>query len=237
MTFAVLAAMFVCYVALEYATNPAQQYFVYKQFGLNINLAISPWSSITSVFIHGNWSHLFGNMFMIGIAGIIVEPELRTRRMVAACLMALAVSDLTEMIFIDSDVRVLGSSGLAYGILGLIVTHRTKISDIVLWLILGFLLWDMIPDILAIDETNVAVMSHIGGFVGGCLAGLVYSFMNKNRSRYKIASRMVLPNTSSYRETLSVIYRKTEKISAAAVLYSGLAIYLAAIVVSAARAS
>lgn len=233
-TFSLLAAIFAVFMFTEYIA-PELKMDLILAFGLDINLSIQPWSTITSAFLHDHWNHLLGNMFVLGIAGIIMERFITPAKFLAACFLALSSADLAEIFFIESNVITFGASGLSYGLLGLVVTNRMKIADWMLWFVLAFLAWDLIPDLFLVRDSTVAVLSHLGGFIGGCAAGLIYSEGRKIKHQHRVASKIDLSECGTYKVVLDKTYAKVNKISALIVMYLGVGVYATAIVISAAR--
>lgn len=233
-TFSLLGAIFAVFMITEYIA-PEWKMDLILAFGLDINLSTQPWSTITSAFLHDHWNHLLGNMFMLGITGIIMERFITPAKFLAACFMALASADLAEIIFIESNVIGFGASGLSYGMLGLVITHRMKIADWMLWLVLLFLAWDLIPDLFIARDNTVAVLSHLGGFIGGCISGLIYSEGRKLKHQHRIACKIDLSECATYKNLLDKTYGAINKTLVMVMIYLGLSVYAAAIVVSAAR--
>jgi membrane associated rhomboid family serine protease len=163
----------------------------------------------TSMFLHGGWGHLIGNMLFLWIAGDNVEDRLGHLPYLLFYLLAgvagsvahvvMAVSTMPSM----ADVPTVGASGAISGVLGayLVFFPSSKIKFI-LWLILfvrGFTLpsWGAIGfwiasqllmarhqlDGIAKGETAmVAVFAHLGGFAFGFAAGALVRLFGKGRT-------------------------------------------------------
>jgi membrane associated rhomboid family serine protease len=138
----------------------------------------------TSMFLHGGWLHLIGNMWFLWIFGDNVEASLGHRRyflFYALCGLAAAVGQIS----LDpaSEVPMIGASGAISGVLGayLILHPRANVKVLVLliifitvvnlpaWIVLGFwFLGQLIGQAgTAAGEPGIAFMAHIGGFVAG----------------------------------------------------------------------
>ncbi|MEP7040634.1 MAG: rhomboid family intramembrane serine protease [Chloroflexota bacterium] len=142
---------------------------------------------LSSMFMHGGWLHLGGNMLFLWIFGDNVEHRAGPILYVIAYLAAGLVGSLAQT-FSDpsSPIPSLGASGAISGVLGayLVLFPRNRVTAFVV----RFLV--QIPAILAIgmwialqvisslaDPTGtggVAYLAHIGGFVTGVLAGLLF---------------------------------------------------------------
>jgi membrane associated rhomboid family serine protease len=144
----------------------------------------------TSIFMHGGWLHLGGNMLFLWIFGDNVEHRIGHGLYLVFYLVAGIIASAAQ-ILVDtgSVIPTLGASGAISGVLGaylvLFPTNR------VLVLLIRFPIW--VPAIVAIgmwaalqfingfgaiavtEQTGgVAYMAHIGGFVAGVVAGLVF---------------------------------------------------------------
>ena len=142
---------------------------------------------LSSMFMHGSLLHLGGNMLFLWIFGDNVEHRAGPLPYLVAYLAAGLVGSLAQT-FSDptSPIPSLGASGAISGVLGayLVLFPRNRVTAFVL----RFLV--QIPAIVAIgmwialqvisslaDPTGtggVAYLAHIGGFVAGVLAGLLF---------------------------------------------------------------
>jgi len=179
-----------------------------------ISYALKPshWTDLrtlfTSMFLHGGWAHLIGNMLFLWIAGDNVEDRLGHLPYLVFYLLAgvagsaahvfMAVSVMPSM----ADVPTVGASGAISGVMGAyLVFFPTSKIRFILWLIIfvrGFTLpsWGAIGfwiasqilmashqlDGIAKDETAmVAVFAHLGGFAFGFGAAILVRMFGKNR--------------------------------------------------------
>ncbi len=142
---------------------------------------------LSSMFMHGSWLHLGGNMLFLWIFGDNVEHRAGHVPYLVAYLAAGVVGSLAQT-FSDptSPIPSLGASGAISGVLGayLVLFPRNRVTAFVI----RFLV--QIPALVAIgmwialqvisslaDPTGaggVAYLAHIGGFAAGVLAGLLF---------------------------------------------------------------
>jgi rhomboid family protein len=149
----------------------------------------------TSMFMHGGWFHVGGNMLYLGIFGNNVEDTLGHLRYllfylasgVAAALAQVAISP-------TSDVPMVGASGAVSGVLGaylLLFPHAHVTTLIILGfffrvvkvpalIVLGF--WIVLQVLNGLGSFGarggVAFFAHIGGF----LAGIALLFVLRRRT-------------------------------------------------------
>ena len=145
---------------------------------------------ITSMFLHGGWMHLLGNMLYLWIFGDNVEDRLGHFRFLLFYLACGITATLVQFFFIaNSSIPNLGASGAIAGVLGayLLLFPRGRVymlffrfvTPVPAWLALGF--WIIIQLVsgagsLASTGTTggVAYMAHIGGFLAGILLALPF---------------------------------------------------------------
>jgi membrane associated rhomboid family serine protease len=144
----------------------------------------------TSMFLHGGWAHLLGNMLFLWIFGDNVEHQLGRVRYLVAYLAMGAVATLVFALFAnDSPVPMVGASGAISGVLGCYFLwfprNRVKLLTVFIWIIqstwvparwvLGFyiLVQNIVPFLLG-GDSGVAYGAHIGGFLGGLGVAVLY---------------------------------------------------------------
>ena len=143
---------------------------------------------ITSMFLHGGWMHLIGNMLYLWVFGNNVEDAMGHAKYVVfylACGILAALShSLTDP---SSPVPMVGASGAISGVLGAYVLLFTRASVLVIMPGLGttrvaagfvlgmWIVMQLLSGGMSIGSTGggVAFFAHIGGFLAGmALIGL-----------------------------------------------------------------
>jgi membrane associated rhomboid family serine protease len=144
------------------------------------------WSTLfTSMFLHGGWAHLGGNMLYLWIFGDNLEKVMGHVRFLLFYLVCGVAAGLAHIAFNSaSNVPTVGASGAISGILGgymlmfpqnrvRVLTNR-GITSVPAFVMLG--LWIVIQlvsgfgSIATTSDTGgggVAFMAHVGGFVAG----------------------------------------------------------------------
>lgn len=139
---------------------------------------------LTSMFMHGGWMHILGNMLYLWIFGNNVEDACGHGRFILFYLACGVTAALTQA-FQDpsSTVPMVGASGAIGGVLGaylllhprarvlvlipiLIYMHAARIPAVLvlgLWFVIQFISSAAAPS----GEGGVAYWAHIGGFVAG----------------------------------------------------------------------
>jgi membrane associated rhomboid family serine protease len=146
---------------------------------------LPPWAKIvTSMFLHGGWFHLIGNMLYLWIFGNNVEDALGRGRYLCLYLCCGSVAALAQAVASPaSHVPMVGASGAIAGVLGAyLLLHPAanvrcfvwiviffRIVNVPAWTMLG--LWFVMQLIsgLSVSAGNpgVAFWAHVGGFVSG----------------------------------------------------------------------
>lgn len=157
--------------------------------------AVPAWATVlTSMFMHGGWMHLAGNMLYLWIFGDNVEASLGRARYLAFYLLCGAAAALAQGLAAPgSAVPMVGASGAISGVLGayLVLHPRANIKVLVLlivfvtvinvpaFIVLGFWIVGQLVSSAAADagQPGVAFIAHIGGFAAGAV--LVFFFKKR----------------------------------------------------------
>jgi membrane associated rhomboid family serine protease len=156
---------------------------------------------LTSMFMHGSWMHLAGNMLYLWIFGDNIENRLGHKRYIIFYLLTGIIASLshvfsTVMSTQNSLVPSLGASGAISGVLGgyllLFPAKKVKmfviraIIDVPSYVALGF--WIVLQIVSGLGLLGggsggggVAYAAHIGGFIAGLLLIKLFDPLKKNR--------------------------------------------------------
>ena len=139
---------------------------------------------ITSMFLHGGWMHLFGNMLYLWIFGNNVEDTMGHGRFVAFYLLC-GIAAVFAQVLPDpaSATPMIGASGAISGVLGaylLLFPHARVLVAIPLgfyihtmrlsaaWVLGFWFTMQLLSSVLAGGQQGgVAFRAHLGGFVIG----------------------------------------------------------------------
>jgi membrane associated rhomboid family serine protease len=159
-------------------------------------------SVFTSMFMHGGWMHLAGNMLFLWVYGDNVEDILgHGKYLLFYLLCGIAAAAGQYFIAPDSRVPMVGASGAIAGVMGaymlkfpharivlagwFIILFTIELPAYVVllyWIGIQFLSgFGSIADI-ASQRGGVAFFAHIGGF----LAGMAIIHLFKTRDRYRL---------------------------------------------------
>ena len=149
---------------------------------------------VTSMFLHGGWLHLIGNMLYLWIFGNNIEDAMGHWRFVLFYLLCGAAAALAQVLQDPASATpMIGASGAIAGVLGayLLLYPRARVLVLVFLgffvttlrlpalLVLGF--WFVLQFLNAVVAGEagggVAWWAHIGGFVAGL--GLILLFRDR----------------------------------------------------------
>ncbi len=156
---------------------------------------------ITSMFLHGGWMHLLGNMWFLWLFGNNIEDSMgRLRFLLFYLLTGLAAAFGQVVANPNSVIPMVGASGAISGVMGayLILYPRVKVYVLVpififftsialpAWMMLGYWFFLQLASGLVSNDDmgGVAFWAHVGGFVAGI--GLIKFFV---RDKYVQAPR------------------------------------------------
>jgi membrane associated rhomboid family serine protease len=146
-------------------------------------------SLVTSMFLHGSWLHLLGNMLYLYIFGDNVEDRLgHLRYAVFYLLCGMAAGSAQALTNPISGVPMVGASGAIAGVSGayfLFFPHARVVTLVPIFLFLQvmevpavfFLLiwfvWQLLSGVATLGARSggVAFWAHVGGFIAGMVFG------------------------------------------------------------------
>ncbi len=149
---------------------------------------------LSSMFMHGGWLHLAGNMLFLWIFGDNVEHRVGHAIFLAFYLVAGLIATFSQILINpDSVIPTLGASGAISGVLGayLVLFPGNRVMVFLFRVlvpvpaIVAIGMWAVFQVVTGIgsiaigEETGggVAYLAHIGGFVSGLVAGVVFRFL------------------------------------------------------------
>ncbi|HUN49054.1 MAG TPA: rhomboid family intramembrane serine protease [Stellaceae bacterium] len=171
--------------ALSYGMIPA---VLFGHEHLPARLARVPaWLTVfTSMFRHGGWLHLLGNMLYLWLFGRGVEGALGPIRLLVFYFLSGAAAALTQaFISPTAEVPLIGASGAIAGVLGAYLVLFPRGNVVVFFWIFVFVRLITVPAVILLGlwflmqllsavaadpgEPGVAFWAHVGGFLLGML--------------------------------------------------------------------
>jgi len=145
-------------------------------------VVMPPFTLLTSIFVHGGFLHLAGNMLFIWIFGDNVEDRLGHVKFIIFYLLTGLIASLTHVLAAPaSTLPMIGASGAIAGILGayFVLFPRANVKTLVFLFVfvsivripaVFFLgIWFVFQVLSSGSATGIAWYAHIGGFVAGAV--------------------------------------------------------------------
>jgi len=152
----------------------------------------------TSMFMHGGWLHLLGNMLYLWIFGDNVEDNFgHAKFLVFYLLCGVAATFAQVLVSSNSSVPNLGASGAIAGVLGAYIVMFPRgqvrvmmgrgIIPMPALVVIGFwIVLQFISGIGSISQTadtgGVAYLAHVGGFIAGLVLTFLFRASRTNRA-------------------------------------------------------
>ena len=150
----------------------------------HLNILPAPATLISSMFLHGSWLHLLGNMLFLWLFGRGVESAMGAGRLLLFYLICGVVAGLTQAYTNPTaEAPMIGASGAIAGVLGAyLILHPRGNVTVFIWFFIFirfiavpaiFLLgaWFLLQLLSALGsnpaEPGVAFWAHVGGFLAG----------------------------------------------------------------------
>ena len=172
------------------------------------NEAINTFTPISSMFLHGGWLHLLGNMLFFWVFGNNIEDSMGSVRFIVFYLLCgLAAAAAHVFVQPASPVPTVGASGAVSGVMGayLVLYPQVRVKMLFIWVIfiqilrvrawlvllwwLGWQILSGLPELTGMRpdvSSGVAFWAHVGGFVAGVV--LVKLFENP-----RLVARRAIP--------------------------------------------
>jgi membrane associated rhomboid family serine protease len=172
---------------------------------------INRFTPITSMFLHGSWGHLLGNLLFFWVFGNNIEDSMGPGRFLIFYLICgLVAAGAHVLVEPASPVPTVGASGAISGVMGayLVLYPRVRVNVLFIFIIffkvfaipawLVLLWWFAVQVLTGLPQLmpmrpeisgGVAVWAHVGGFVAGVV--LIKLFENRRRVAERDAIREI----------------------------------------------
>lgn len=185
----------------EFSLDPYELNHFIAQYGL-IPARFAWMDVLTSIFLHGGWMHLIGNMWFLWIYGDNIEDILGHAPFLVFYLACGVAATLVHVLFnMDSRVPTVGASGAIAGVMGAYIVKfpHSRITTLVpvfvflttmeipayvilaYWFVIQFFSGVGSVGHSQVSQGGVAWFAHVGGFVAGMLLILAM----KTRERWR----------------------------------------------------
>lgn len=199
MTLLIIAANVFCFLVEWVQPTYLQNRFIAHYALIPDRLHLS--ALVTSMFLHGGWLHLIGNMWFLWVFGSHVEEAMGSAKFLVFYLLCGVASAIVQLMTnLGSAVPTLGASGAIAGVMGafLLLYPRARVVTLIFivfiittaelpaaFMLLYWFALQLLSGLASFQSfTNaggIAWFAHVGGFLAGMLLIRIFS---GNRPRY-----------------------------------------------------
>ncbi len=133
---------------------------------------------ITAMFLHADILHLFGNMIMLYISGIIVESFYKTNQTIVIYFLSGIAGCLLSFLLSPSQLPSVGASGAIFGLIGanivFFLQNKNVINNINKRVSTVFILFAIFSILTGLSSEMIDNYGHVGGFLGGAIFCLLF---------------------------------------------------------------
>jgi membrane associated rhomboid family serine protease len=151
---------------------------------LDSNYPLQIWRYLSSIFLHGGFSHLFFNIFALLIFGLVLESIIGSNKFLVVFFASGIIANIISINFYSTS---LGASGAIYGIIGTLMIVRPLM---VVWafglplpMILAGALYAAGDLVGLFIPSDIGHIAHLSGIVIGVLLGFFYHDWNRKRQK------------------------------------------------------
>ncbi|MFN2612744.1 MAG: rhomboid family intramembrane serine protease [Solirubrobacterales bacterium] len=138
------------------------------------------WRIVSAGFIHAGIIHLALNMYVLYVAGTLLEPGIGRGRFLGLYFVSLLAGSFLALV-VDPHSNTVGASGAIFGLMAAaVVIARGRGRDDVAQ---QFGLFVVINLFLTFSVSGISIGGHIGGLIGGGIAALAIVAIERRGSR------------------------------------------------------
>jgi rhomboid protease GluP len=171
------------------------------------------WRAWTSVFVHGDLSHLLSNLFLFSILGFFLSGYFGLTLFPLGAFFVGGITNLIVLWKMPAAVNLIGLSGVVFWMGGawlalyfLIETRRSKWQKAIRSIGVGLVLF--MPS--EAFDPNVSYNAHFVGFALGVISGVLYYFRNRSQIRSAEFFHLVVDSEVSSYQTYSLYHQDTD---------------------------
>ena len=188
MTYALIVSNIIIFVITMIYSNQVTYELGFRPIYLSLENSPQLYTIFTSMFIHGGFAHIFGNMLVFFFVGMAFEQRIGRNKFLIIYLLTGVCGTLTHSLFnLGSVIPLIGASGAIFGIMGafafsyprdevvmpiplgiIMILRRVK----VIYAVLIFAAIETIIVWLDVQDTT-AHFAHLGGLIAGIVLAAI----------------------------------------------------------------
>jgi membrane associated rhomboid family serine protease len=199
----IIANFFVFLISLFFRTQIINE-LGFRPIYLTLDMFPNVYTLFTSMFVHSDFLHILGNMFVFFFMGIAFEQRIGPKKFLLIYLITGICGALTHSLLnIDSAIPLIGASGAIFGILGAFAYAYPR-DEIVMPVPIGIMFIMRIKVIyatilFAVFETVIVMFSvedstahfaHLGGLASGVILAAI---LLRNRAEKQTQTTSIRP--------------------------------------------
>ena len=200
----------------------------FRSIYLNIELSPQIYTLFTSMFLHGDFLHILGNMFIFFFVGIPFEQRIGWKKFIIIYLISGIIGTLSHSLLdLDSVIPLIGASGAIFGIMGAFAFSYPR-DEVVMPIPVGFfMMLRRIKVVYAVAifaalETlfvflggrgNTAHFAHLGGLIGGFILAAILLRQNKKVDGTSASFKTTYYDSYNPQKTEKKDYSNLEKLA------------------------
>jgi membrane associated rhomboid family serine protease len=136
------------------------------------------WRILTSGFLHVSILHIGLNMYILYIAGGLLERSIGSLRFVALYFLSLFAGSFIAVL-LDPHALTVGASGAIFGLMAaaVIIAYGRGREDVAR----QFAILVALNLFLSFSVSNISIGAHLGGLVGGAIASFIVIYIERRR--------------------------------------------------------
>ena len=192
MTLAIIALNVLCFLYEMAFPGYLREHFI-QQYGL-VPDQLRPLTFVTSMFLHGGWLHIIGNMWFLWVFGSHIEDALGSGRFLIFYLLSGIASAIVQFaVNIGSPVPTIGASGAIAGVMGAFLILYPRVRVVTLIFVFVFITTVELPAAFMLiywfalqlvsgltsmasiaQAQGIAWFAHVGGFLAGAFLAKLF---------------------------------------------------------------
>lgn len=159
------------------------------------------WRILTGGFLHANLLHIFFNMYILYLLGVMLEPAIGHLKFALVYVVSLIAGSFGALLLTPHAFTV-GASGAVFGLMGAAAVEMRARRIPVMQSGIGVLI--VLNLALSFVVSGISIGGHIGGLIGGALAGGVLLLGERHRSQLLAIGGCVAIGVASFAGSVAV---------------------------------
>jgi uncharacterized protein len=136
------------------------------------NFLRAPWTIVTAMFIHGSFTHIFGNMITLFFFGQFLIDIVGDRNFLITYFAGGVLGNIFYLFLGDPSSVAIGASGAIFAVGGALTVLQPNLKVFIFPIPLPISIWiAVIGGFIIMTQPGIAWQAHLGGLVFGLIMG------------------------------------------------------------------